>query len=104
VSSIAQHAIPSISSQTTQVPSSPSKTDADPFLQTGLGTALTCGPPNTWKVLVVDDYSKRLLESVYKVFDVLHMNITGELLECWKDVEPESRSMNVGREKGMHPV
>lgn len=49
-------------------------------LQTGLGTALTCGPPNTWKVLVVDDYSKRLLESVYKIFDVLHMNVTGEFV------------------------
>lgn len=27
---------------------------------------------------MVDDYAKELLESVYKVFDVLHMNITGE--------------------------
>jgi hypothetical protein len=26
----------------------------------------------------VDEYSRRLLEAVYKVFDVLHMNITGE--------------------------
>ncbi|GHJ83907.1 hypothetical protein NliqN6_0309 [Naganishia liquefaciens] len=46
------------------------------LLKQRLGTALTCGPPNTWKVLVVDDYSNRLLESVYKTFDVLHMNIT----------------------------
>lgn len=43
----------------------------------GLNTALTCGPPNNWKVLVVDDYSKALLESVYELFDILHMNITG---------------------------
>jgi hypothetical protein len=29
-------------------------------------------------VLVVDDHSKALLESVYKLFDILHMNITGK--------------------------
>lgn len=55
----------------------PARFDAKPR-SAGLGTALTCGPPNTWKVLVVDDYSKRLLESVYKTFDVLHMNVTGK--------------------------
>jgi syntaxin-binding protein 1 len=28
---------------------------------------------------VVDEHSKALLESVYQLFDILHMNITGEL-------------------------
>ncbi|KAJ9097825.1 hypothetical protein QFC19_006693 [Naganishia cerealis] len=46
------------------------------LLKQRLATALTCGPPNAWKVLVVDDYARGLLESVYRVFDVLHMNIT----------------------------
>jgi hypothetical protein len=44
----------------------------------GLSTALTCGSPGTWKVLVVDENSKALLESVYQLFDILHMNITGK--------------------------
>ena len=29
-------------------------------------------------MLVVDEHSKALLESVYKLFDILHMNITGK--------------------------
>lgn len=64
---------------------------------TGLGTALTCGPPNTWKVLVVDDYSRRLLEAAYKVFDVLHMNITGESHEYGV---PERARRSEGNENG----
>ena len=39
---------------------------------------MTCGQPGTWKVLVVDEHSKALLESVYQLFDILHMNITGK--------------------------
>ena len=42
---------------------------------------------------MVDDYAKALLESVYKVFDVLHMNITGE---C--GVEPRPQAENQSRE------
>lgn len=54
------------------------------LLRQRLNTALTCGPPNTWKALVVDQHSKKLLESVYKVFEVLHMNVTCECasLDC----------------------
>jgi hypothetical protein len=47
------------------------------FNAAGLSTALTCGQPGTWKVLVVDEHPKALLESVY-LFDILHMNITGK--------------------------
>lgn len=50
------------------------------LLKQRLQTALMAGPPGAWKVLVVDDYSRELLESVYKLFDVLHMNITCEFL------------------------
>lgn len=53
------------------------------LLRQRLNTALTCGPPNTWKALVVDAHARELLESAYKVFEVLHMNVTCEYRKRW---------------------
>lgn len=47
-------------------------------LAAGFDTALKCVPPGQWKILIVDDHSRELLESVYKEFDVLQQNVTGK--------------------------
>lgn len=33
-------------------------------------------PPGKWKILVVDEYSQKLLGSVLKQFDILEENVT----------------------------
>jgi hypothetical protein len=33
-------------------------------------------PPSRWKILVVDEHSQRLLNSVLKQFDILEENVT----------------------------
>ncbi|KAH8089154.1 Sec1-like protein [Filobasidium floriforme] len=59
------------------------------LLKERISTALLCGSPGTWKVLVVDEHSKALLESVYKLFDILHMNITAvEMLMSPRAAQP----------------
>jgi syntaxin-binding protein 1 len=44
----------------------------------GFNSALQSIPPGQWKVLITDDHSRRLLDAVYKEFDVLQQNVTCE--------------------------
>lgn len=37
-------------------------------------------PPGRWKVLVVDEYSQKLLGSVLRQFDILEENVSGTLV------------------------
>jgi len=34
--------------------------------------------PSAWKVLVVDDYTRELLEEVMNVNEILNLNVTGQ--------------------------
>jgi syntaxin-binding protein 1 len=46
-------------------------------------------PPARWKILVVDDFSQKLLSAVLKQFDVLEENVTRALLTfCNKPFSP----------------
>ena len=36
-------------------------------------------PPSRWKILVIDEHSQRLLNSVLKQFDILEENVTRAL-------------------------
>lgn len=36
-------------------------------------------PPGKWKILVVDEYSKRLLSATLKQYDILQENVTRNL-------------------------
>ena len=43
---------------------------------TGFTTALDSVPNGQWKILITDDHSQALLDTVYKHFDILRRNVT----------------------------
>lgn len=43
---------------------------------TGFTSALNSIPKGTWKILITDDHSQALLDTVYKNFDILQQNVT----------------------------
>ncbi|KAF5315993.1 hypothetical protein D9758_015075 [Tetrapyrgos nigripes] len=51
-------------------------------------------PPQKWKILVVDDYSQKLLGSVLKQFDVLEENVTQiENISQYREPQPGFEAM-----------
>ncbi|RSH93131.1 vacuolar sorting protein VPS33/slp1 [Saitozyma podzolica] len=48
------------------------------LLRARFNSALQSIPPGQWKILITDDHSRKLLDAVYKEFDVLQQNVTCE--------------------------
>lgn len=47
----------------------------------GFTTALNSVPKGTWKILITDDHSQALLDTVYKNIDILQQNVTCKSIE-----------------------
>jgi syntaxin-binding protein 1 len=45
-----------------------------------LNAIRSVNPPSRWKILVIDEHSQQLLNSVLKQFDILEENVTRALL------------------------
>ncbi|RDX40542.1 Sec1-like protein [Lentinus brumalis] len=53
-------------------------------------------PPGRWKILVVDEHSQRLLNSVLKQFDILEENVTLiESITTHRDPQPQFEAMYI---------
>ncbi|RXK36602.1 syntaxin-binding protein 1 [Tremella mesenterica] len=46
------------------------------LLRARFTSALTSIPSGTWKILITDDHSQQLLDTVYKNYDILQLNVT----------------------------
>lgn len=58
----------------------------DPSHTTGFTSAIQSIPPGTWKILITDDHSQALLDTVYNHHDILHQNVT-----CESPADPAGR-------------
>lgn len=62
-------------------------------LTPGFASAIQSIPAGTWKVLIADSYSQKLLESAYVIDDILRMNVTCKCRTDDADAQRLSRSI-----------